>query len=549
MNTKSPRHLLALTLLLWLASQIHAPATSPAATNPNLDWPAGQAFPHFAQPAPTLDAIATDDATMTPDEKTMFTVLQGLVNKQQPAIYLFSRGPREKTKWPRPLDLKLKEYTANNKWQLLQKYKDRVKGVILYSVKKSPHYRNLACTSAGLKDALPVTDALYAELLSHHLEFPVLEDLRNLPYARPDEIYKYLHDHYWKDCTKRLLVSHIHPAYIRDIAAATGAATIWLDPRESREAKVLRLFLNDMKAGESIILGWWPNERSGVGIGTEYGISTVAADFYENSTVLAGMSHDISPPPAPPKPPLENKIYVAIFLSEGDNLQYCQAALADFWKNKARGAIPVNWTISPALVDLGPGLLNYYYKTATPNDCLVSGPSGLGYLLPYDELGRKWNNKGGEAFDAYAKLTGRYMEKSGLRVITVWDRLTESQRKSLAANCPYIYGVTQQDWGKTGQRVPPAREGANLSFVPVYPCYSSSVDEMIRKNRNAIASYDGKKPVFIAMQCESWKMRLAGIAELKARLEGISKNFIFCRADHFFALYNEAHPMDSPPPP
>jgi len=419
--------LLAVALLLLVTSRFPAGLHGAGATNGNLSWPDGQAFPHFAQPAATLDGISTDDETMTRDEATMFAVLQGMVNKQQPAIYLFSRGPHEKNKWPRALALKINEYSANNKWKLAQKYKDRVKGVVLYSTQKSPHYRNLACTSAGLKDALPVTTEVYSALKSHGMEFPVLEDLRNLPYTKPEEIYKYLYDTYWKDCTKRLLVSHAaaNPACIRDIAAATGAAIVWLDPRESKQAKVLRLFLKDMKAGESIILGWWTQERAGVGIGTEYGISTVPADFYENSTVLAGMSHDIAPPPVPAKPKLENKIYVAVFLSDGDNIQYCQAALANFWKNRMRGAIPVNWTISPALVDLGPGLLNYYYKTATPNDCFVAGPSGLGYLLPYDELGDTWRNKGGEAFDAYAKLAGRYLEKSGLRVLTVWDRLTD----------------------------------------------------------------------------------------------------------------------------
>lgn len=415
--------MLAIVCMLAVSSNIKIEAQQKSATG--MYWPEEQAFPTFSLPADTLDAVWVDYRSNTNEEGVLFSALQGLVNKTKPSILLVRTAGQESMRWPQLLELKLREYKSDDKWELVRKYRDKVNGVILYSIEKSPHYRNLATTVAGLRNALPVTAAEYEQLSTRDMKFPVLVDLTELPYTTPEDIYLYLYNTYWKDCTKRLLVHHRAVPYIRDIAVAANAAVIWLDPRNIPERNVLRLYLRDMTAGKGIILGWWAEERSGIGIGTEHGISTVPADYYENATVYAGMSHVINIPVVPKKPELENKVYLALFLSDGDNIQYCQNAMARLWENPDRGIIPINWTISPALPDLGSSLLNYYYQTATPNDFFASGPSGLGYTLLYDAHNYKWNNTGGEAFDEYLKLTQHYLEKSGLRVITVWDEINQ----------------------------------------------------------------------------------------------------------------------------
>ena len=527
-----------------LAICLNAGAQTRPANATGIYWPEDQAFPTFALPTETLDAIKVEYRRYSNEENVMFSALQGLVNKTKPSVLLL-RQSGENQKWPELLGFKLNEYTQDNKWELVRKYKDKVKGVILYSVEKSPHYRNLATTVAGLRDALPVTAAEYEKLSANDMKFPVLVDLTGLTYDKPEEIYHYLYNTYWKDCTKRLLVHHHATPYIRDIAVASGAAIIWLDPRNVPERNVLRLFLKDMEAGKSIILGWWAEERSGIGIGTEHGISTVPADYYENGTVYAGMDHIINMPVIPKKPELENKVYLALFLSDGDNIQYCQNAMARLWENPDRGSIPINWTISPGLADLGPGILNYFYKTASTNDFFASGPSGLGYSLLYDAHNRKWNSTGGQAFDAYMQLTQRYLEKSGLRVITVWDEINQGQMESYTKYCRYLYGVTQQDWEMQIGKIPAYTKQNKMAFLPNYPCYADGPDVFVRMNRDTVAQFDGKRPIFLTAQGESWKMGPESMTILKNRLDSVSPgNIVVCRGDHFFALYNEANGMD-----
>ncbi|GAA4305132.1 discoidin domain-containing protein [Compostibacter hankyongensis] len=512
-----------------------------------ISWPRGQAFSRLSIPADTLDGIDVANGNLSSSEKTMFAALQGLVNKTQPRIFLYEVAPEGKNKWPGHLHLNIREYPSTRKWQLLEKYRKEIAGVVLYTTEKNAAYRNLASTVSGIRNALPVTPADYAALTRYGIRLPVLEDLTKLPYTTAAEIYRYLYDHYWKACTQQLLVS-LSPGVetrIRDIGIASGAAFVWLDPRKEEEKQVLNTFLADMKAGESIILGWWPEERSGVGLGTSRGISTVAADFYENASVYAGMSHIISLPEVPKMPKLENKIYIAVFLSDGDNVQYCQHAMSKLWDDKSRGIIPINWTVSPALADLGPGLLNYYYATATPNDFFASGPSGLGYALIYDALNKKWNLSGEQRYiDAYTKFTQPYIEKAGLRVITIWDELNGAQMEAYTNNCRYLYGATLEDWGR-GAPLKTVTKGGRLAFIPNRPGYAGNVDDIYKKWQQQIKTFDGSKPLFLAAQGISWKMGPKDIVRLKEKLEALSPgNIVICRGDHFFSLFNKAHQLD-----
>ena len=164
------------------------------------------------------------------------------------------------------------------------------------------------------------------------------------------------------------------------MAAATKSAVVYLDCTKKDEKAVFEKFLKDMTPGNGLVLGWYTTERSGITTVTAYGLSTLPADLFISSTFYSGTDHNIAIPSVPDKPELENKMYVAIYISDGDNIQYNQRYMRKLWdqKKNVRGQVPLNWTISPALVDVAPAMMNYYYTTATEKDCFVCGPSGLG---------------------------------------------------------------------------------------------------------------------------------------------------------------------------
>lgn len=507
-----------------------------------IQWPEDRILPSFSKIDSELDMFTI--TYLNDASKTMLTALQGLVNKKKTRIYINGVNALDEgvTTWRDRLGLKCKEYF--NIYEFIKKYQDEVDGVVLYE-EHSPHFRNLALTVAGIKNLLPVERRMYASFKDNGIDLEVKENLCGLACRSCEEVYTYLYSTYWKDCTKRVLVSlcpQAHTGHIRDMAAAIGAAVVWLDPREEKQKNILDLFLADMTAGKSVCLGWWPEERSGIGEGTSYGISTIPSDFYENPTVFSACDHIMRMPAIPKKPQLENKIYLSIFLSDGDNVQYCQHHMSNLWKNKDRGTIPLNWTVSPGLADIGPGILNYYFDTATENDCFVSGPSGLGYALIYDEHNDKLFLSDEELTDAYTELSNRYLTKTGLRSITVWDQLRDIHFRSYEKNCRALYGLTQEDWFQKPAPLKPHIENNRLAFLPNYPAYAETVEDIYRQLEDTIKNYDGKAPMFLATQGVTWSLTPANMTKLMERFNELVPGKIeVMRADHFFALYNEAN--------
>ncbi|PPJ40539.1 hypothetical protein, partial [Pseudoxanthomonas sp. KAs_5_3] len=91
-----------------------------------------------------------------------------------------------------------------------------------------------------------------------------------------------------------------------------------------------------------------------------------------------------------------------------------------------------------------PGVLNYLYNTATPNDELISGPTGIGYTYP-----NYWGNQ--TYLNNYVALTNDYMNRAGLRVLTVWNQINGATNanvgNSFAQYAPSLYGLTAQNAG------------------------------------------------------------------------------------------------------
>ena len=508
-----------------------------------LCWPEDRLLPCFLPPASSVKAMDMNSASLSNEERVMFCTLQGLVNRTRPRILLYNHNEEPKATWPNAHNLRLSNVTSSRPYSLVKTYKDEINGLVLYSTEKSVHYANLAVTIAGLDRLLPVTAEIQAKLVSNGMDFPVVVDLTSLTMTTTEEIYDYLYNNYWSRCNHRLLINERpNIPYVHDIGVACGSACIYLDPRTSSERTVLDKFLNVMKRGRDFVLGWWEEERSGVGETTKYGLSTVPADFFENASIYSAVSKKIKIRPVPKRPKVENKVYAAIYISDGDNIQYCQHAMAKIFEQSGRGQMPMNWTISPALADISPAMLNYYYNKASDNDCFVCGPSGMGYAMPYNALSGTYYTSSSAALTPYIKLSQHYIEKAGLRVITIWDNITSAQRRAYADNCPYLYGLTINDYDKSTGRLPYAVQSGWLPIAPQFPCYRGSTDEMAEFFNRDIKNFKGTAPMFVTGQAEVWKLGPDQLIALKSKLNSLSPgNVNIVRADHWFSYYSEAH--------
>ncbi len=505
-------------------------------------WPEDRLLPLFPPAVNSIKALDMPAAKLSDEERIMFCTLQGIVNRTRPRILLYNHKEEPITTWPTAHGITTSSVSTSAPYSLVKSYKEEINGLVLYSTEKSEHYANLAITIAGLERLLPVTEAVRAKLVANGMDFPVVTDLTMLTYNSAYTVYNYLYNNYWSRCNHRLLISErpLIP-YVHDIGVACGSACIYLDPRNNAERQLIDKFLKDMTPGRDFVLGWYPEERSGVGEATKYGLSTVPADFFENATIYAAINKPVKIKPVPKRPKLENKVYAAVYISDGDNIQYCQHAMAKIFEQSGRGKIAMNWTISPALADFSPSMLNYYYNKATNNDCFVSGPSGMGYAMPYNAGSNSYyaTSSNPRLLVPYTQLTQRYIEKSGLRAITIWDDISTAQRKNFADNCPYLYGLTVND--TNGSRSISVQNN-RLPIAPQYPWYEPSADGVANHFNRDIKKFTGTAPVFVSGQVTVWEVGPDKLATLKAKVDDLSPgNVNIVRADHWFSYYCEAH--------
>ncbi len=489
-------------------------------------WPSDQILPSFSTTATTLDYPHPANS----DETTLFASLKGVVNATQPRIVTYEGD--SVVPWMTALGYSYVQPADN--WTLITKYLSEIPGLIVYDTAQ-PDTLNLATTIAGQRHALVAPPSLVARLTAAPYSLPILVDLRG-QYTSKLAVYQALYNNYWSGSTHRLLIG-LNPTIsgaVREYAIAVGAAVVWLDPRTSAENTLLNSFFTSMGAGTTY-MGWWPEEQSGVTAATQHGIATVASDWSTNLTMFSGTSRTVNVKPTPPKPALQNKIYVGFILSDGDNLQYVEHLFKQLWDNADRGKTPIGWTVSPAMLDVMPGALNYLYNSGTANDCLISGPSGLGYAYP--------NSMTQTQLDQYVTRSEDYTRRAGLKVITVWNTITGGINATVGADfaskCPDMLGLTAQNTGG-GLTV----YGSGYSRLPGYALDCNyGTNEQALKDAIASASngWSGTAPRFILVQAQPWQ----GVTPTSFLnvMNSLDANHIVVRPDNWFQLLRESNKM------
>ncbi|GLX65712.1 GxGYxYP domain-containing protein [Paenibacillus glycanilyticus] len=465
------------------------------------------------------------------EENLLFTSLKGIVNEKQPRIYSYTDNVRGSTGTSMLDHLGLKYTEVKDNWELVDKYRSEIKGLIIYD-DQQPDTINLATTMAGLKHGIVTPPSLADKLAGEPYNLPIIEDLRG-KFSSKLDVYQYLYDHYWKQTTHKAIIG-LDPgiqSYLRDYAIGMDAAVVWLNPGDDSESKLLDKFFQDMPYGEGLYLGWWPDEGMGVKKTADYGLATVASDFSSNLSVLSGTSREITMPKAPEKPKLENKLYVSFILSDGDNLQYMEHSFWNLWNNPSRGEVPIGWTISPLMVDTMPGMLNYLYSQATPNDAFVSGPSGVGYTYP------NFMEKE-DGLQKFIERTNSYMEQSGLKVLTVWNyvkgEIKPEVGDKLAKYAPSLLGFTSQFGTGTIGVYNNSMPGQELNVA-----YGSAESDVTGGIADGLKNWDGKSPGFVSIQANPWQVNYQNFVNA-VNMYKDNKDVVFVRPDVYFQLMRES---------
>ena len=591
---------------------------------PGITWPVEDEFPTFATPAATLDSIDISQTNSGGIKMAMLT-LQGLVNREQPRLLVQQddqegrHHPDRKDLWPKSMGLRLSKTTIGSYLNLIGKYKDVVKGLVVfdsttYSVTatkndnstdtrsgyKYPDSINLANTIAGVYDYLAVDRATATAITNRFPDIVVKQDLTELGYTydgnpvtwnisrqrwdtpstvSPNRVkfYEYMYEHLWKTdlVSKRMIIGlhgNNHICGCRDVAVALKTIVHWLEPKTAAERAILDKFTTTSAesvgtvSGVTYALGWGPEEDSTIKYNTSKGIATVPSDGFENMTVYAGQSKQMDLPAVPAKPTLENKIYVAVAVADGDNAQYNQHVMrmGHQWDSPDRNKLPISWTMSPALYYMAPQMLNYYYKTAG-TDALICGPSGIGYTKSMNKgtINSEGNNDtinpfwpdDGYYIPRFGDATNKVFEKTQLNVITVWNAITEAQATTFANSIPSLLGLTAQfRTSRTNSQAYP-----RYSQTSVYPSsgnialmalgdnglgdthvYQTDGTARAKTSLKDLAGGTLTSPQFRLTQFVPWDVDVSDMYKMMTELNNEHPGkFEFVRADHLFMLINE----------
>jgi hypothetical protein len=293
---------------------------------------------------------------------------------------------------------------------------------------------------------------------------------------------------------------------------------------------------------DSPYLGSQPGDVAGeitmVALLSSHSVYEIAADYLNNGSVFGGIRTTPRPAARALRAPKldHNKIYVTFTMSDGDNIQYDQRRMRLMWDNLARGSVPINWTVSPLLLDAAPAIFDHYVRTATGNDLLMAGPSGAGYAYP-----ASWPDS---TFRTFTRQTGAYMRHAGITTLDILNApdgirqpLTESQATD------YIRDVRPKGIMLNYNFFPECRtDNTFIRGTPITTgCMVSSSGTAQGEAQFDISQQAARctaRPCFISIEFTAWNVTPA---DVRAVTKTLGSQYVVVRADQYFDLLRRAN--------
>jgi hypothetical protein len=236
------------------------------------------------------------------------------------------------------------------------------------------------------------------------------------------------------------------------------------------------------------------------------------------------------PTNAPPLRP--DRVYIAFTIIEsGDAPSYLENRQWEVWADPRRGAIPINWSMGPGVLDLMPPVAAWYFRHATPNDHIFAALSGVGYTHPYRSLMARTPDPEA-AWARYLELTGESVRRLGCGEIGLytdaWLPFDRAARDPITRRYAGIPGVEMLllGMGRDEGVDPDAgsyRLGANGTLVSHvmtrWPLDYSDREANIRALVADVRAHTPKaRPGFMVAMALSWAYGPTEIAEVLSTL-------------------------------
>lgn len=328
-----------------------------------------------------------DGSVLSDDEYAMVVSLQGIVAQTESKIYIENSDNYVYVEgFVADHNIAVTEFS--DPWELIDACRDCLAddGYVLFETAGS-FTINTAATVSGVEKWLSVPKSAQDEAQLYGLVLKADMTAKNADGSYV-HTYSSLFDRY-KDVLNKNVIIHQSPDLVtlRDYGIATSAFCFYTD-ENSQQAFDFRQKVYSWANLNAPVLGWSTDELGYVEQASENGLFIIASDHSSNLSYLAGCNRDT---PFRQKyeqrdiTPDGSKHYVALIMSDGDNLQWCQnLPFTHHYIDRQNSAFDyrMTWTVPPLMAKLAPEALKYLYANANPNDSFISGVSGMGYINP-----------------------------------------------------------------------------------------------------------------------------------------------------------------------
>lgn len=407
--------------------------------------PRGPTFVPKSRP-PARELSVVELGRLSPQERIALTCLQGLQCRTEPQIWLIhAEQDRFWLEWHRQQS-HIDGYREEKDWKaLFARHRELIKGVV---IPDPALYRGdlLAVNVAACEDWIVAPPDL-----AKSLGLQVRLDLRGR-FKTYAEGLGWVWDHY-KGRLNRHVCDYMYPGRLTRgnfaYAYQWRAPMFWIAGRQEEDLPgadrfaekraVARVFaempvnipvFGFPAAGEGFGIG----EPPGVALASRYGKGLICTDHMPNAGVMSGIRIvKLAQPAQPPAPHLlQDKIYVALAMSDGDNQNAWQLFFRRYFESAAHGKFPLAFGMGPAILELQPAVAQWYFAHASPTTEFIADVSGAGYMQP-DHWGEAYTNRA-EVLSGFLKWTAKMLPPLGMRTVrTVHgeDALLSEYAKSL----------------------------------------------------------------------------------------------------------------------
>jgi hypothetical protein len=518
--------------------------------------------------AKTLWAVRIADLGKDSEERLPLSCLQGLVNREQPRIFLaYDRMDEVWLDWLRERG-DVKEVRWAGAKEIYERFLPVAKGLVVTDPAVAGSV-NVATMLAAVEGWLPVTPGLRPKFD----RLNVAMDLRG-KWKKNVEAYRWFHSTYGAQMSRRACAHFDAGQFeLRDYLVEFKIPLFWVshptdaarDPTVSwaEEEEFARELLRGLPPNIPCF-GWWDKGRpgqDGCGENGPYSGMDLISPYakFEVCTAYDGFAHAVGNlsvhsgttatfrQRAVAPPPLADKVYYTFTRTDGDGPNFWRQVYRDLWDQPDHGKVPVGWQTGPATHDLIPDIMDYFYKHATPNDVFVNALTGLGYIREVDYAVVLPTAEQGAVWDRYMELSRRYFKLLDLSLLTTFEAFKQMPPATMArfAKLPgikAIYGNYHRFETTT-----PENATSEINGVPLFRAVIRGADSLAKPEsfKHAVATVvqqmrqftPAKRPAFLHVSLSNWMVDTRVLVEIE---KALGPDYVAVRPDQLPALYMKA---------